>query len=91
MRQVAKIVFWVILTLAGLWLLWAFRSAFVLLLLSIAVAGAIRPLVDGLHARTGSFRLAITLAYGGGLAAIGLVVYVLATRLLYEIPAAASR
>ena len=27
MKQVAKIVFWVILTLAGLWLLWAFRSA----------------------------------------------------------------
>ena len=90
MKQVAKIVFWVILTLAGLWLLWAFRSAFVLLLLSIAVAGAIRPLVEGLHARVGSYRLAITLAYGGCLAAIGLLVYVLATRLLFEVPAAAD-
>ena len=90
MKQVAKIVFWVILTLAGLWLLWAFRSAVVLLLLSIAVAGAVRPLVDALHARFGSFRLAIALAYGGCLAAVGLLVYVLATRLLVEIPAAAD-
>ena len=90
MKQVAKIVFWVILTLAGLWLLWAFRSAVGLLLLSIAVAGAVRPLVDALHERFGSFRLAIALAYGGCLAAVGLLVYVLTTRLLVELPAAAD-
>ena len=90
MKQVAKIVFWVILTLAGLWLLWAFRSAVVLLLLSIAVAGAVRPLVDAIHARFGSFRLAIALAYGACLGAVGVLVYVLATRLLVEVPAAAD-
>lgn len=90
MRQVAKIVFWVILTLAALWLLWAFRGAFVLLLLSIVVAGAVRPLVDVLHERGLSFRLAIAVAYGVCLGVIGLVGYVLATRLLVEIPAAAD-
>ena len=90
MRQVAKIVFWVILTLAAIWLLWAFRGAFVLLLLSIVVASAVRPLVDALHDRGVSFRLAIALAYGVCLGAIGLLVYVLATRLLVEIPAGAD-
>ncbi len=90
MKQVAKIVFWVILTLAALWLLWAFRGAFVLLLLSIVLASAVRPLVDRLHERGVSFRLAVALAYGVCLGAIGLLVYVLATRLLVEIPAAAD-
>jgi len=90
MKQVAKIVFWVILTLAALWLLWAFRDAFVLLLLSIVVAGAVRPLVDTLHERGVSFRLAIAIAYGACLGIIGLLGYVLATRLLVEIPAAAD-
>lgn len=90
MRQVATIVFWVIATLAALTLLWAFRSAFVLLLLSIVVASAVRPLVDALHERGVAFRLAITLAYGVCLGAIGLIGYVLATRLLVEIPAAAD-
>jgi predicted PurR-regulated permease PerM len=90
MRQVAKIVFWVILTLAALWLLWAFRGAFVLLLLSIVVASAVRPLVDALHERGVSFKLAIALAYGVCLGTIGLLGYVLATRLLVEIPAAAD-
>lgn len=90
MRQVATIVFWVILTLAGLWLLWAFRSALVLLLLSIAVAGAVRPLVDALHERGASFRVAIALAYGVCLGIIGVLVYVLATRLLVEVPLAAD-
>jgi len=90
MRQVATIVFWVILTLAGIALLWAFRGAFVLLLLSIVVASAIRPLIDALHDRGVSFKLSIALAYGACLAAVGLVGYVLATRLLVEIPAAAD-
>jgi len=90
MRQVAKVVFWVILTLAALWLLWAFRGAFVLLLLSIVVASAVRPLVDALHERGLSFKLAIAIAYGVCLGAIGLLGYVLATRLLVEIPAAAD-
>lgn len=90
MRQVAVIVLWVILTLAGLWLLWAFRGAFVLLLLSIVVASAVRPLVDRLHERGVSFRLAIAVAYGLCLGIIGLLGYVLVTRMLVEIPAAAD-
>jgi putative heme transporter len=90
MKQVAKIVFWVILTLAALWLLWAFRGAFVLLVLSIVLASAVRPLVDALQERGVPFRLAIAIAYGACLGVIGLLGYVLATRLLVEIPAAAD-
>ena len=90
MRQVATIVFWVILTLAAIWLLWAFRGAVVLLLLSIVLASAVRPLVDALHERGVSFKLAVAVAYGVCLGTIGLLGYVLATRLLVEIPVAAD-
>jgi len=90
-KQVALIVLWVILTLAALALLWAFRGAVVLLLISVAVAGAVRPLIDALHERGLSFRVAIAIAYGGCLAVVGVLVYVLAARLVVEVPLAADQ
>jgi predicted PurR-regulated permease PerM len=90
-KQVARIVFWVLLTLAALALLWAFRGAVVLLLLSIAVADAVRPIIDRIHQTGVPFRLAIAAAYLACLGAIGLLVYVLAARLVVEIPYAADR
>jgi predicted PurR-regulated permease PerM len=90
-KQVAKIVFWAVLTLAALALLWAFRGAVVLLLLSIAVAAAVRPLVDVLHRHGLSFRIAIAVTYGACLGIVGVLGYVLAARLLVELPFAADQ
>jgi predicted PurR-regulated permease PerM len=90
-KQVARVVFWVLLTLAALALVWAFRGAVVLLLIAVAVAGAVRPVIDDLHARGVPFRLAIAVAYGAGLGIVGLLVYVLAARLVVEIPLAADQ
>lgn len=91
MRQVARVAFWSALTLAGLALLWAFREAAALLLLSIVIASAIRPLIDDVHASGLPFRVAVAAAYAASLGVIGLLVYVLAARLLVEIPEAADR
>ncbi len=91
MKQVARIVFWILLTLAALALLWAFRGAVVLLLLSVAVADAVHPIIDRINERGVPFRLAIAAAYIACLAAVGLLVYVLAARLVVEIPDAADR
>jgi putative permease len=89
-KQVARVVFWVLLTLAALALVWAFRGAVVLLLIAVAVAGAVRPIIDDLHARGVPFRLAIAIAYGAGLGVVALLVSVLAARLVVEIPLAAD-
>ncbi len=91
MKQVARIVFWVLLTLAALALLWAFRGAVVLLLLSVAVTDSVRPIIDRIHERGVPFRLAIAIAYAACLGAVGLLVYVLGARLVVEIPFAADR
>jgi putative permease len=89
-KQVARIVFWVLLTLAALALVWAFRGALLLLLIAVAVASAVRPVIDDLHRRGVPFRLAIAVAYGAGLGIVGLLVYVLAARMIVEIPLAAD-
>jgi predicted PurR-regulated permease PerM len=90
-RGVATVVFWVVLTLTALALLWAFSGAVVLFLLSIAVAGAIRPIIDALLARRLSLRAATAVAYAGCLVTVGILVYVLAARLLVEVPFALDR
>lgn len=91
MKEVAKIVFWAVLTLAMVAVLWAFREAGALLLLSIAVASAIQPLIDDLRASGLRFRAAVAVAYAATLGVLGLLVYVLTARLLVEIPEAVDR
>jgi predicted PurR-regulated permease PerM len=90
-KQVARVVFWVLVTLAAVALLWAFRGAVVLLLLSVAMSGAVQTLIDDLHRRGVPFRLALAIAYGACLGVVGLLVYILAARLAVEVPTAADR
>ena len=65
----------VIVTLAILLLIWQFRGAIVLFLLSLAVAALLRPFITDLTSRLMSKRLALGIVYS--LVILGLVVFVL--------------
>ena len=91
MKRVATIVFWVTVTLGGLALAWAFRSAAILFLLSIAISAALRPMVDRLLARGVSLGAAIAITYLVCLAAVGVLAFALTQRLVIEVPAALDR
>jgi predicted PurR-regulated permease PerM len=71
-------------------LLWRFRGAAALFVVSLAVAAAVRPFVAALEPRLGR-GLALTVAYVLGLAFLGLVVYVVSRGLLAELDDAAER
>ena len=63
MIQVIRYATIVVITLAALLLLWQFSSAIVLFLLSLAVAAALRPLINSLMERRISKRLALAILY----------------------------
>jgi predicted PurR-regulated permease PerM len=65
----------VIATLAILLLIWQFRGAIVLFLLSLAVAALLRPFINDLTNRLMSKRLALGIVYS--LVILGLIVFVL--------------
>ena len=63
MMKVIRYATIVVLTLAALLLLWQFSTAIVLFLLSLAVAAALRPLINSLMEQRVSKRLALTIVY----------------------------
>ena len=63
MMQVIRYATIVVITLAALLLLWQFSIAIVLFLLSLAVAAALRPLINSLMERRVSKRLALAIVY----------------------------
>ena len=63
MMRVIRYATTVVITLAALILLWQFSTAIVLFLLSLAVAAALRPLINNLMERRISKRLALTIVY----------------------------
>jgi predicted PurR-regulated permease PerM len=63
MMLVIKYATIVVTTLAGLLLLWQFSIAIVLFLLSLAVAAALRPLINSLMERRISKRIALAIVY----------------------------
>jgi len=71
-------------------LLWRFRDAALLLMLSVVVAAAARPAIDGLESRLGR-SLAVTLTYILGLTLFGLFVYLVSHGVLHELDSAAER
>lgn len=91
MKPVARTVFWIVVTLGALALVWAFRGAVVLLLLSIAVGAAMRPMIDVLVARGLSLRSAMAIIYVAVLGIVGTIAWVLAARLVHEVPHAFDR
>jgi predicted PurR-regulated permease PerM len=72
------------------WLLWRFRGAASLFLLSIALAAVARPAIAGLEGRLGR-TLAVTLVYVSGIALAGLFFYVVSRGVLHELDEAVQR
>jgi predicted PurR-regulated permease PerM len=69
-KRLAWLTLAVAATLAGLWLLWAFRATVALFLISVGVAAAARPLIDAV-ARPGWPRgLALLVVYGSAVAVV---------------------
>ena len=77
-------------TLTVVFLLWRFRDAAFLFALSVIVAAAARPAIDGLEPRLGrSLSLAVT--YIAGLGLFGIFVYLVSRGVLHELDDAAVR
>lgn len=70
MRTTARYVFVVLATVAAVLLLWQFRLAAVLFLLSLCLAAALRPVISNLVGRGLPRKGAMALAYGGLVAVI---------------------
>ena len=74
------------LTVAAL--LWRFRDAAILFALSVVLAAAVRPSIDGLEQRVGR-SLAVALSYVLGVALLGIFVYLVSRGVLRELDDAA--
>jgi putative permease len=92
MKRLAILTATAVATLAGAWLLWQFRSVLLLFLLSLGLAAALRPLVDGLE-RAGHWpRPAALLAvYGLTLAVIIAVIVATSGPLLDDLRRSADQ
>lgn len=85
MKQVIRYTVVILLTLGGLLLLWEFREAIVLFLLSLALAAAFRPPVELLIARKFPRVPAILLTYFVGIAFLFLLIYLISGPLTREL------
>jgi predicted PurR-regulated permease PerM len=77
-------------TLTVVVLLWRFRDAAFLFALSVVVAAAARPAIDGLEQRLGR-SLAVTVTYVLGLGLFGIFAYLVSRGVLHELDDAAVR
>ena len=91
MRRVVWTALVIVATVAGLILLWQFREAIVLFILSLAVAAVARPATDSLYKRGLSRGWAIVVVYLLGLLFFGVSLYLLGKELLVELGSASDR
>lgn len=80
----------VVITLAGLLLLWQFSTAIVLFLLSLAVAAALRPLISSLMGTRISKRLALAIVYSLLVVSIVGALFLIAPALLEDLERASD-
>ena len=71
-------------------LLWRFRDAAILLALSVVLAAAARPAIEGLEQRVGR-SFAVALSYVLGLTLFGVFAYLVSRGVLHELDAAAEK
>lgn len=90
MMRVIRYATIVVITLAGLLLLWQFGIAIVLFLLSLAVAAALRPLIGSLMGRRVSKRLALAIVYSLLVASIVGALFLVTPRILEELQTASD-
>ena len=80
----------VVITLAGLLLLWQFSTAIALFLLSLAVAAALRPLINSLMGRRISKQLALAIVYSLLVVSIVGALFLIAPALLEDLERASD-
>jgi putative permease len=90
MMRVIRYATIVVITLAGLLLLWQFSIAIVLFLLSLAVAAALRPLIGSLMGRRVSKRLALAIVYSLLVVSIVGALFLVTPRILEELQTASD-
>src|SRR5262245_62167457 len=90
MMRVTRYATIVVITLAALLLLWQFGIAIVLFLLSLAVAAALRPLINGLMESRISKRLALAIVYTLLIASIVGSLLLIGPRILDELQTASD-
>ena len=90
MMRVIRYATTVVITLAALILLWQFSTAIVLFLLSLAVAAALRPLINNLMERRISKRLALTIVYSLLVVSIAGALFLIAPSLLEDLQTASD-
>jgi predicted PurR-regulated permease PerM len=87
-KRVALVAVISLTTLTVAALLWRFQDAAILLALSVVLAAAVRPSIEGLERRVGR-SLAVALSYILGLALLGIFVYLVSRGVLRELDEAA--
>jgi predicted PurR-regulated permease PerM len=85
MKRVAWLTVIILGTLAGIYVLYLFREAVILFLLSLAVAAAARPFVDGLNNRGIPRIIALLVVYLSFVILIGLIVFVVSGPIISEL------
>ena len=90
MMQVFRYATIVVITLAGLLLIWQFSVAIVLFLLSLAVAAALRPLINSLMGSRVSKRLALAVVYSILVVLIVGTFFLVGARILDELQTASD-
>ncbi len=85
MRRIAILAFVVLATLTAAFTLWELSRAVIVLLLSLALAAALAPIVDFWTARNVPRALALALTYGLGLLVLVLLLYVMTGSLLADL------
>jgi predicted PurR-regulated permease PerM len=91
MRQVAGVALTVVATLTGVLVLWQFRGAMVLFVLSLALAATLRPLVEKLVARGWPRQGALLFVYGLSVVLFLVIVGVVGGAMLTEMGRAADQ
>ena len=90
MKRIAFAAAITLATATAAWLLWRFRAAASLFVLSIAMAAIVRPAIDAVERRLGR-SLAVGLIYVAGIALAGLFIYVVSRGVLHELDEAVER
>ncbi|HET9905117.1 MAG TPA: AI-2E family transporter [Anaerolineales bacterium] len=90
MMQVFRYATIVVITLAGLLLIWQFSVAIVLFLLSLAVAAALRPMINSLMGSRVSKRLALAVVYSILVVLIVGTFFLVGARILDELQTASD-
>lgn len=91
MSKIAKIVFWVLLSLSTLWVAWEFRSALLVFLLALTFSSALRPFVKSFEERWESHSVATIVVHLLAVVLIVLPIIAIGPRVIEDTQAVADQ